>query len=726
MQPVLLALLRVLSTTVAASCLHAPLSWSPDGQWLAYTVAEPLGLATLKPGWLFTTAVESGGRVEKSLPEPDAPAAAELVRYRIWATERGSMASVMLEDSAYPLSSPAWGPDGHRLLYGRFVPAPAAAGLDRLRGRYEVVMQESLDRKRVILTVPDVEPPVDHQPSISELQAAWSPDGQYAAVPRPGRSPALLIVLSETGRLIKTLDGASHPAWSPDGARLAFIHQVAEEPADQSLQIVGQDFGVGRSLIELSELTESPVWSPDGQSILAAGRRAPSRGREVELLRVLIDSGVSNRVLPLLLQPPENRRGSPLLTLGLDERAGPSAHRSFIGFDREQEFCLFSADIEGQVPVLAYRNLHRQAPLKRFHPLDFSFRLGSLALHPDGQLLAVRVETSPRCGLPLLCDIGSESVTLVAPDADVRQEWLRGLVATAQALLRSALPPPTVDGQRIDRPTLLPVPGEIAEQNPAAIRLRHLGKVGRGLLDEAATETRSAANDEPSSEPTDEHRLLFDYLRGDYSAAQVDLDLLESRATSEDLRFRLLSLRAQTLQAQGQSERSRAIVDYLVKVRGARSRRVEETPLGLVFSPADDPGHLWPRYLALRLSAKPASPASPTGEPLAEEDNAIDLQMPNLIEGVIRREIDAGARIPFPRPGPDVLGPGLPPVLGPGGGRPGGPPFGPERPRRVFPPPAPGSLGPAPPGRSLPSLSSAHRPPGYPEPGPEIQTRTMR
>ena len=78
--------------------------------------------------------------------------------------------------------------------------------------------------------------------------------------------------------------------------------------------------------------------------------------------------------------------------------------------------------------MIAYSNLRRQAPLKRFHPLDITFRLGSLTLHPDGQHLAVRVETSPGCGLPLLCELGTESVTLLAPDVRVREEWLRALV----------------------------------------------------------------------------------------------------------------------------------------------------------------------------------------------------------------------------------------------------------------------------------------------------------
>ena len=53
MQPVLLSLVRLMATSLTASCLHAPMSWSPDGQWLAYTMVEPADSPTLRPGWLY-------------------------------------------------------------------------------------------------------------------------------------------------------------------------------------------------------------------------------------------------------------------------------------------------------------------------------------------------------------------------------------------------------------------------------------------------------------------------------------------------------------------------------------------------------------------------------------------------------------------------------------------------------------------------------------------------
>jgi WD40-like Beta Propeller Repeat len=156
MQPVLLGLFRVLCSSLAASCLHAPISWSPDGGWLAYTVAEPVGSPALSSGFLYqeelptTNGLAVGQAAER-------PSGGEFVRYRIWATERGSLASVLIEDSPHPLSSPAWGPDGHSLFYSRFVPEPAASRGNAIRGRYELVIQQALDRKRVIPLLSDLD-----------------------------------------------------------------------------------------------------------------------------------------------------------------------------------------------------------------------------------------------------------------------------------------------------------------------------------------------------------------------------------------------------------------------------------------------------------------------------------------------------------------------------------------------------------------------------------------
>ena len=137
----------------------------------------------------------------------------------------------------------------------------------------------------------------------------------------------------------------------------------------------------------------------------------------------------------------------------------------------------------------------------------------------------------------------------------------------------------------MDRATLLPIAGEIADPSPFHVRLRRLGTIGIALLDRPAGASSSPPGGEPTIEETeDELRFFFDYLRGNDTAAEADLEVLESRPTTPDVRLKLLGLRAQLLASSGQPERAEPIVDYLIKTQGAEPRLVEETPAGLTFS----------------------------------------------------------------------------------------------------------------------------------------------
>jgi len=134
---------------------------------------------------------------------------------------------------------------------------------------------------------------------------------------------------------------------------------------------------------------------------------------------------------------------------------------------------------------------------------------------------------------------------------------------------------------------------------------------------------------------------------------------------------------------------ARAVVEYLLKIQGGQTRRVEETPAGMVFTPAEDPGRLWTRYLAQHLIDKsPATKSSP-GENPAENEEVIDLRMPIPMGGFDGRVFDEG--IQFPQRGPGLGGFDPRNPRGPGAGRMGGGPFGPgfQRPQRLMPPPPP-------------------------------------
>jgi hypothetical protein len=692
MPPVLCGLVSVLGSSLLASCLHAPMSWSPDGRWLAYTTIERAGCAELRPGWLFE--ISSAAGVSAAAGARLAPEGHELAaRYKIWATERGTLSSVLIEESRGPLSSPSWSPDGRSLSYMRFVPRSPLDALTPARGTCEVVVQEALDRKRVVYSFKNLELDKESRGSFPELLSDWSPDGQFLAVPRPGRVPSVLVIRVDGGEVVRTLESASGPSWSPDGSKLAFYRPGRPGTFGQVLQVLGFDSGALRPLLELTEGTERPVWSADGQSILAIARRPGAHGREVDLVRVGIESGFATRILPLGSAAPDAAARGRMLSLAMEAHGPAASRRASLSCDREGEEFVLSIDVEGQLPLLRYGNLRRGIILKPFHPIDQSLRIGSLAVPPDSQVVAVRIDTPGGLGLPLLCDLASETVRLIAPDRSTRLEWTVTLVGTARSLLSAALPQAVVDRRSGQRTSILPIPGEIVDQSPFMLRLRRLGKIGDALLEQPEANPETSAGLAVPMAGEEELRFFFDALRGDHAAAEADLGILESRATSPDTRLRILGLRAQELAASGQMDRAMPIVDYLVKSQGARARVVEETPAGPVVTGSDDATSTWPRYLATLLEHRTVQ-ANVSPE---EADEAADPALLRRLGGAIR--------------GPGFDGGGVPQIFRGGGGPdpmfPGqiGVPFDPVPQPRFFPPapprpvrrapPAPGPAGPA-------------------------------
>jgi hypothetical protein len=177
-------------------------------------------------------------------------------------------------------------------------------------------------------------------------------------------------------------------------------------------------------------------------------------------------------------------------------------------------------------------------------------------------------------------------------------QWIATLVAAARQLLRDGVPPPADDeGRAIERPTLLPVPGELGENHPTLMRLKRLGRYGTALCDRPSTSSK------PEPEVADlleEARLFFAYLCGDYGSALAALETIESRTTDPDHRLRLLSLRAQIYVGKRQDERAEWTIEFLQSIQRTPQRRLELTPAGHTLTEEATPGDQWPRYLATR------------------------------------------------------------------------------------------------------------------------------
>jgi hypothetical protein len=632
-------------------CLHAPVLWSPDGQWVAYTMAlQPTG-SGLEPGWLFQT-----GRSESSVPGVGGGQSAPLV-YRLWATHAASGESVLLEESRGPLTSPVWNPEGQALAFGRLVRD------DGGKGRFEVVIQESPDRKRVVLSRPvnDVHPRAADLPALS---LAWSPDGRYLAVPLPLQTLSLAIIRADNGRVLKIIDDAYLPAWSPDGTKLAFVQGQGHEA--ESLQYIDHNFGPARYLLDIGQTSQAPVWYRDSRSVATLARRTTLQRRrelptqQVDLLRVHIESGRFDVLANLMSEPGDRDK---------------LYNGSSFSIDRDGDELFHVTDSEGQLTEITCFRPRTGETVEKFHPIDPLVRIGALALSPSGKTLAIRAGSSGVLSTLALLDRESRQLTPVVPDDAARLEWLGMLIHTAQALLRAHLPITDARNAPIDRPTLLPVAGELPFNNEAVSRLRRLGEIGRPLCDRPADAPPASTS---LQDVLAEARLFFDVLREDDSAALVSLDLLEPRLNTREQRLALLGLRAQIFLGQRRFEQANQTIAFLQSIESQRGQRVEQTPTGPALVTETGSSPRWASYLAER-SVQLAKGASVEGMQVPLGHRNPDNPNPNadLVPA------PGGAPIPF-APMIQVAPPflPLPPVIeqpGEGGGRN----------RRMPPPPVP-------------------------------------
>jgi hypothetical protein len=365
-------------------------------------------------------------------------------RQRVYVTSVSGEGTVLLDESRRPLSAPSWRPEGRVLAYARLLDDEGGSP------RLQVLIREGLESRRTVATIPSAGDVSGFAAFLASTSPAWSPDGRYLAVPRPGPA-GFVIIRADTGRVLKTVDDGIWPAWSPDGGRVAYV-RVGK---DDALQVLESGWGPSRLLTELGTCATPPRWTSDGSCVLAVTRREgqPRFGpsRSIVLVRVHIETGHPDVMAHLGFEmngrgPSPARRpgqapvGAPL---GFEMNGGglsPAGVSYALGPGGDDLFSLIDAPGE---QVVWYRPRTGET-FHKFHPVDHSVRAGGLVLGPGEKRLAMRFG-HPAPDAPVgIWDVASAGFTPLIPDDQARAGWVTLLVTAARDLLRSYLPAPAV------------------------------------------------------------------------------------------------------------------------------------------------------------------------------------------------------------------------------------------------------------------------------------------
>lgn len=204
---------------------------------------------------------------------------------------------------------------------------------------------------------------------------AWSPDGRRLAISLFGSVWTIPAEGGPATRVTMSPGYHAHPAWSPDGARIAFV-RGAQSPRSRTLNVPGRlvvaDAATGRERDVPTPwaINGTLAWSPDGSAIVA-GLATPDGSY---LHRIGVERGGIRRLQFALS---DNMRSTSKIPDWVDVTGNAKSDALFFAGFRTGTPQIWSMPA-GDPPIAI------QLPLTRYRPED-ALSLRSLSATPDGR-----------------------------------------------------------------------------------------------------------------------------------------------------------------------------------------------------------------------------------------------------------------------------------------------------------------------------------------------------
>ncbi|MDR0673956.1 MAG: Tol-Pal system beta propeller repeat protein TolB [Zoogloeaceae bacterium] len=292
-----------------------------------------------------------------------------------------------LGGAAYLAASPQLRAAGHRVadyIYEKLtgekgVFSTRIAYVHKTGGRYELRIADS-DGQNAQTAL------VSREPIISP---AWSPDGaRIAYVSFENKKPIIFVHSLTTGarQVIANFKGSnSAPAWSPDGRRLAI---VLTRDGNSQIYTIGANGGAPARLTSSAGIDTEPQFSADGAQVYFTS----DRGGSPQIYRVAATGGVAERV---------TFEGS----YNVSPRPSPDGRNMAFITRQDGRFQLAIMDLQSrQVQILS----------------DFG-RDESPSFAPNGRMIVLATEVNGRGVLSAVSTDGAIRQRLSVPVGDVRE-----------------------------------------------------------------------------------------------------------------------------------------------------------------------------------------------------------------------------------------------------------------------------------------------------------------